>query len=398
MTADPTEPHADLQRILEITRLMAATNDLRRLLQLVIDRSMELLDAERASLFLHDADSDELVSYIAAGEGEIRFPADRGIAGATFRGGATIHVPDAYADPRFNQEVDRHTGFHTRNVVSVPLRDHEGELIGVLQVLNKRPGAFSDQDLRLAETLSAQAGVALQRARLIERYVESQRLAAIGQTVAGLAHCVKNILNGVRGGEYILDRALEAHDEDRCSRGWALLKRNIAFLSDLVLDMLAYAKQRTPARAPVDPRDLLEQIRDLAGVRGGERGITVACEVAEDVQTVELDSTAMKRCLLNLAGNAVDACGEQGGQVLLRCERAPDGQAVRFAVCDDGCGIPPEHLEQLFDMFFSTKGSKGTGLGLAVSQKIVQEHGGVLRVESTVGEGTTFTIEIPTHP
>jgi len=166
----------DLQKVLEISRSMEAATDLDSLLGLIIDRSMELLEAERASLFLYDPKTDELVSRIAAGVQEIRVPADRGFIGSAIKTGKTINVPDAYADPRFNPQVDRATGFRTRNVLSVPLRDYQGQLVGVLQVLNKRSGSFGEYDVTLAETLGAQAGVALQRARLIEHYLQKQQM------------------------------------------------------------------------------------------------------------------------------------------------------------------------------------------------------------------------------
>ena len=166
----------DLLKVLEITRSLAAVMDLDSVFWLVIERSMELLDAERASLFLYDSVHNELVSRVAVGASKIRMPAERGIVGETIRSGQTVNVPDAYADARFNRDVDRRTGFRTRNILSVPLRDYEGSLVGVLQVLNKRSGPFDAYDITLAETLGAQAGVALQRARLIEHYVEKQRL------------------------------------------------------------------------------------------------------------------------------------------------------------------------------------------------------------------------------
>ncbi len=176
MTSTEPQKSRDLEKVLEITRSMVATEDLDSLLQLIIDRSMELLDAERASLFLYEAEANELVSRIAAGEDEIRFPADRGIAGAVIQTSRTINVPDAYADERFNPEVDQKTGFRTRNILSVPLHDYEGGLVGVLQVLNKRAGEFTDYDISLAEALGAQAGVALQRARLIQHYLLKQEM------------------------------------------------------------------------------------------------------------------------------------------------------------------------------------------------------------------------------
>jgi sigma-B regulation protein RsbU (phosphoserine phosphatase) len=166
----------DLQKVLEITRSMVAAADLGDLLGTIIDRSMELLAAERATLFLYDAERDQLVSRIAHKSEEIRMPADRGIAGACIRGKAVLNVPDAYADERFNRDFDRHTGFRTRNILAVPLCDYAGDLVGVLEVLNKRSGAFRAYDIALAETLAAQAGVAIQRANLIRHYLEKQRM------------------------------------------------------------------------------------------------------------------------------------------------------------------------------------------------------------------------------
>ncbi len=177
MGATDAERLADLKQVLEITRMMGGAVELDELLAVIIDRSCELLSAERASLFLFDADTNELVSRIATGADEIRFPADKGIAGATLQNRQTINVPDAYADERFNQAVDKESGFRTRSILSVPLLDHEGERVGVLQVLNKQGGPFAEDDISLAETLAAQAGVSLQRARLIEHYVEKQQMA-----------------------------------------------------------------------------------------------------------------------------------------------------------------------------------------------------------------------------
>ena len=167
---------SNLQKVLEISRAMVATENLDSLLELVVQCSMDLLNSERATVFLYDEPNNQIVSRIAAGETEIRAPADRGIAGETISTGTTIVVPDAYKDDRFNPEVDKATGFHTRNILSVPLRSYVGSMVGVLQVLNKREGSFGDSDVMLAETLAAQAGVAIQRARLIDHYLKKQQM------------------------------------------------------------------------------------------------------------------------------------------------------------------------------------------------------------------------------
>lgn len=175
MTDDPNIHRQQCLRVLDIARQMMASTDLDALLAVVVQQGMALLDAERASLFLYDAERRELFSRIAHGAGEIRFSIDAGIAGACARDRVTIHVPDAYADTRFNRAIDLQTGFATRNLLAVPMVDYEGRLVGVLQVLNRR-GGFTGDDIALAEALGAQAGVALQREILMDHLVEKQKL------------------------------------------------------------------------------------------------------------------------------------------------------------------------------------------------------------------------------
>ena len=168
---------ADLELMLQITRSLGAATDLQELLEVIVDAGMRMLDAERGSVFLYDTDARELFSVVSTGAIGIRFSIDRGIAGAAALSMQVINVPDAYADDRFNQEIDKKTGFRTRNILSCPLRGYDGELTGVLQLLNKKQGPFTDYDQQLAEALGSQAGVALQRARLIEHYIEKQRMS-----------------------------------------------------------------------------------------------------------------------------------------------------------------------------------------------------------------------------
>jgi serine phosphatase RsbU (regulator of sigma subunit) len=166
----------DTQALLGMARALGATCDLGTLLKMVVDYSMDLLDAERATLFLYDKQREELYSRIAEGTGEFRISINTGIAGAAARNLEIINVPDAYQDPRFNRQVDQQTGYRTRSILAFPLTDYDGRLVGVLQVLNKRKGPFDEGDIELATALSAQAGVALQRAYLLQEFLEKQRL------------------------------------------------------------------------------------------------------------------------------------------------------------------------------------------------------------------------------
>ncbi|MBI1913927.1 MAG: SpoIIE family protein phosphatase [Planctomycetes bacterium] len=167
---------ADLHALLEVSCQLGANSELSPLLQTIEQATLLVLDCERTTIFLYDRQSDELYSRVATGEGDIRFSAGRGIAGEAFRTQGVINVPDAYADARFNREVDRQTGFTTRNLLTCPLLGIDRRAVGVLQVLNKRDGSFDSWDEELVRTFGAQAGVAVQRQLLMDEYVEKQRL------------------------------------------------------------------------------------------------------------------------------------------------------------------------------------------------------------------------------
>ena len=172
---------ADLEKILDVTRALGVTVDLDPLLSQIAAAATDVLDCERATVFLCDHAKGELFSRIATGmEGapieEIRFGMDKGIAGEVATTGKGVNIPDPYADPRFNPDFDRKSGFVTKSLLTLPLGGHNGKIVGVLQVLNKRGGPFGDRDERLLSTLGAQAGVAIERQGLLEQYAVKQRI------------------------------------------------------------------------------------------------------------------------------------------------------------------------------------------------------------------------------
>ncbi len=162
--------------VLEVSRTLALTIDLNVLLGRIAQAATQLLSCERASIFLHDPATDELWTKVALGSGEIRVPASAGIVGCSFTTNAIVLVPDAYADPRFNREPDRKSGFRTRNILSSPMQSIDGNAVGVIQAINKQDGAFDSSDMALVQLLSDQAGVAIQRYRL---QVEAMAVVAL---------------------------------------------------------------------------------------------------------------------------------------------------------------------------------------------------------------------------
>jgi phosphoserine phosphatase len=178
-TADPSDA---VGKLLAVSRRLAETGDLAQVLSTVIDALRDLLQAERATVFEYDASTDQLFTQVAHGlggtdgPGVIRIPANRGIAGAAATKRGVVNIPDAYADERFNREVDLKTGYRTRTILAVPLLDHEGGMVGVAQVLNRRGGPFTSADEQMATGLAAQAAVAIRRGRLIEDRIARERM------------------------------------------------------------------------------------------------------------------------------------------------------------------------------------------------------------------------------
>jgi len=388
----------DLTRVSE---MVAGELSLEVVLRSAMDAAADALNAEACSILLHTSPG-RLTFHMVDGpqsQGLTRaeLPVDdSSIAGWVANHQEPLVLADAYRDSRFNPAYDRRTGFRTRSILCVPLRAR-GEQVGVVEVLNRRDGKpFDGQDLEFGQAVAGLIAVAICNAKQHEALLKAERLATIGQTIAGMAHCVKNILNGLQGGSYMIDQEVDPEAGSQTANGWRIVRRNIRFLSNIVMDMLSYAKERKPVRRPCQPDDLYQDVVELLQDQADERGVTLT--TSSRVGEVRLDEAAMKRCLVNLAGNAIDACGEGGGLVELQDGPAETAGYVAIRVTDNGCGMAEADRRRIFDPFFSTKGGKGTGLGLAVARKIVQEHGGGIEVESSPGRGTVFTLTLPKTP
>ncbi|MCU0587713.1 MAG: response regulator [Syntrophobacteraceae bacterium] len=235
-----------------------------------------------------------------------------------------------------------------------------------------------------------------------QQLLDSERLAAIGQTVATLAHAIKNIIGGLKGGMYVLEKGMELDNGTYLSQGWEMLKGNVGKISNLALDLLNYAKERAPDYQRCDPNRPLAEVYQLMRIRAEECGARLRMEVDESMGEILMDPEAIHCCLLNLVGNALDACqcGGSCGQpaeIVLRSRQAPHW-GVEYQVEDNGCGLDENTREKVFKAFFSTKGTKGTGLGLMITQKIIKEHGGEIELDSRQGKGTVFTVRLPDLP
>ena len=260
--------------------------------------------------------------------------------------------------------------------------------------------ALTLDELEYLSILCSQAAVVFENRELVRQNIQSERLAAIGQALAGLSHDVRGVLNGLSGASRHLAKIVEeisdGHpvDIERLRRWWSVVRANEKRLADLVQDIVEYSKPRPAVREPCQLNAL---VHDLASQRDEEfknRKIRLRLDLAPALPEVKADATRIFRALSNLLDNAVDAVEPEKGVVELRTRMRLD--AVLIEVKDNGVGIDPEHLPKLFDPLFSTKkGSKGTGFGLANVEKIVSEHGGQIDVHSRPGHGSSFRIAIP---
>ncbi len=233
--------------------------------------------------------------------------------------------------------------------------------------------------------------------RLGREKMEAERLAAVGQTVAGLAHGVKNVLMGLEGGMYVFRSGMEKSDSERIFQGWKMLEDNIERITCFVKEFLEFARGRVPTVQLVDPNRLAEKVYDLFHDTAGLAGISLKKHLQSAIPYALMDEEALHSCLANLVTNAIDACkiSDRKGRSITLSTRDRNG-VLTFEVTDDGTGMDYDVKKKIFTTFFSTKGSdKGTGLGLLTTRKIVQEHGGKVSFASEPGAGSVFRLEFP---
>ena len=391
---------SQLSAIFKISHTINSHLELDNVLEDVMNVATIVMKVEASSLVLIDEETGDLLFHITEGEKakimkQIRMKPGQGIVGAVVQTQKPAIVNDVSKDPRFFKSADKKSGFQTKSILCVPMNS-VNRTLGAIEVLNKLDDrGFDDQDLMFLEAIADQAAIAIENAMLHKKIVSNERMAAIGQTVSGLAHCIKNVLNGIQGGSFIVDLGLKKQETPKIQKGWSIVKKNNVFMQELVLDMLSYSKERKPEYTKTDINEINESVCNLMEQKAKEKGVSITWKPNQKLTEVEIDPKGIKRCVLNLVSNAVDACENLEDAKVKVTSEIISNKYFKIDISDNGIGMPPEVQKKLFQVFFSTKGSKGTGLGLAVTHKIIKEHDGNIKVKSEVGEGTTFTIILP---
>ncbi len=222
-------------------------------------------------------------------------------------------------------------------------------------------------------------------------------LALLGETIAGMSHSIKNILSGLQGGVYVLDSGLTRGREDRVTAGWSMVKNNVEKISDLVKGILYASKDRQPEYTQYELGQLLTEVCDLYEAKARDEGVQLIRDFQKEISSCLMDPGGIHSALSNLVSNAIDACRTEDTEIVhhVVVSGRAAGDRLIIEVSDDGGGMPQEICQNIFNKFYSTKGSKGTGLGLLITRKVVYEHGGTIRVESKLGQGSRFIVELP---
>jgi two-component system NtrC family sensor kinase len=400
-----------LQAVRETAIDISADLDLQTLLKRATSRARELLGAKGAELGL--VNQEEKVVEIKVSENPwddyvrgLKIPFSTGIAGVMAVDGEPIFVPD-YATWEKRIQLDENPPF--TSVAGVPLK-FKGDVIGTLTISNDEIGAtFKPEDFQLLELLAPQLAVSVRNAMLYkelqehidkervanDRLLQSARLAAVGEMAAGVAHELNNPLTTVAG---FVELVLEDIPEGSPNReDLELVLREAIRAREVVRRLLDFSRPGEGFRVRSDVNDMVSEVVALVQHLAHTSGVELHIELWNDLPWIQVDQGQIKQVLLNLIHNALQAM-PRGGKLNIQTiqQTRDDLDWVTIQVTDTGEGIPPEHLGRIFEPFFTTRPpGKGTGLGLAVSFGIIQEHEGVLDVKSTPGEGSTFTIWLP---
>lgn len=414
-TAEARSAAVEHLRVLyRLTQLLSSrVMDRKQLLTAVLDLVFEQFRPERGFVVPVGPDDNpapEVVKYRSPprGSDEARFNVSRSILQHALSRGEGVLSQNAMSDQRFagHDSVQR---LNIRSAMCSPIKLRDRTFGAIYIDSSLAAAAFTPGQLALLNAIGLHTGMALANMELVASQVRGQRLAAAGETVATLSHSIKNILQGLRGGADVVELGLKKDDLQIAKGGWNILKRNIDRIMALTLNMLTYSRQRTIEPEVTRLGALIEDCAQLLQGSCEARQVALLVDVDPELPPVLLDPNLMHQALMNLMTNAVEAVEAKRGVVTVRVLYHPvpaaappgarldsfPGPTVQVSIMDNGPGVPSDKRGWIFEPFNSTKGARGTGLGLAVAKRIVEEHQGVLRLDPASGRGAAFSIVLP---
>ncbi|MCC5830263.1 MAG: FHA domain-containing protein [Phycisphaeraceae bacterium] len=389
-----------LRVIYDLLSVIGSTLDRQLLLEKAMDVIFEHFQADRGFVLLHGRSSQRPDPMVIRHRVQPRNQEDglitvsRTIVQHVLRHGEGVLSSNAMTDHRF-ASGDSVARYGIRSAMCVPIRFND-QSFGVIHVDSKVANyTYTEDQLRLLTAIGAQVGLALFNIRLHQDRLQKERLAAVGQTVASLSHSIRNIIQGLKGGAEVVELGLRKGAMNVVDNGWQIVARNLERISALTMNMLVFSKNRQPEMVMTNLSKLIDEVIELTNRQFETHKVALITDIDEDMPPVPLDPNGIHQAVLNLLNNALEAVEPETGVVTVTTRYENSPAAVVIQVADNGHGISEERMASLWEPFFSTKGLRGTGLGLVVTRKIVEEHGGHVKVESRVEQGTTFILHIP---
>jgi two-component system, NtrC family, sensor kinase len=436
----------DADRSLEVMYLTALavgrTDDIPELLNRILRLVFDWVEGDRGCIMLRDNETQRLrpAARCDRSPGDAaqssrepgRIAISRTILDYVIERKEGVRTSDAMGDNRFDS-AQSIVQSGVREALCVPLQGRYG-IVGALYVDTYTSSGsiiqsgyrerFNDEHLRLMTAIGHQAALAIEDTFYYSAMMQSERLAVMGQTIATLSHHIKNILQGIRGGSYLIDAGLKRNDTDAVRRGWAMVDRNQERISNLVMDMLTFSKEREPEKIDADLNETVDDVVELMITRAEEMGVQLERVMPANMPPANFDPEALHRAILNIVTNAIDAAAQRvrdeddcddehtdsASEQLLVKESLPAKRPAKvivdtlydalggwtIRVTDNGSGISPDDREKIFSLFESSKGARGTGLGLPVSEKILREHGGYISIDDAADPpGACFALHLP---
>jgi signal transduction histidine kinase len=383
----------ELELLFEIEQEINRADDQAAAIDLTIRRIVEVLGAEAGSILLTDERGGDLYFRHAAGlKSEairrFRLPLGQGIAGWVAREGIPVLSNDPSHDPRHRWPIAETIDFPARSILCVPLRA-EGRILGAMELVNKRGGEFGDDDLKLATLVAGLISMSLEQARHRAAAEKATRLADLGQLLSGILHDFRTPMTIISGIAQLM--AQNRPPEER-EQGCATILRQIEHMNAMTQEILAFARGESSVLVrKVYVHKFFGEIEELLAPEFKSRGIDLRVELRYR-GLAHFDEAKIRRAVHNIARNALEAM-PAGGSFVIVVDRM--GHDLLLTLSDTGPGIPEEIRDSIFDSFVTRGKSQGTGLGLAMVKKIIDEHRGEIRFETTEGRGTTFIVRLP---
>lgn len=364
----------------------------------IIDRSIDMLVSQfkPSTIFVLNRDDDGQ-PWNTVGNRRQDHELCQPIVDRVEQTGRPLLVIDAQQDDRFCQ-IESVQDLGLRSVMAVPLQMAD-TLFGVIVLDDRdRPSVWDEEDIRLLTAVGKQVSLAIINANVAVDQIRQARLVSMGETVATISHAVKNIMQGLRGGAGAVELAISRGDLDLASEAWPILARNLDRIHDLTFNMLAWSRSASLELESIQIGPIVQEVIDLLAPSCRHRKVSILMQGEDDITPIPVDVSAFHQAVLNLLTNAIEAVPAKTGRILVSLSQDEGSQWLNCVVEDNGDGVSPERHIEIFQPFTSTKGQRGTGLGLAVTRKIAREHGGDLILDQSFRNGARFLLRLPMDP